>query len=345
MSKPVPAPDSGQAPGGQDLKRLATSIFMALGLFACLYGVLTAIHRHFRYLQSGADLVVRMKHDLSHEGQPFRDPRALKVMAFGHSQILSGFIPSLFDAEMARAGVPSVESYNFGMPGSSRFVSDLEAMVARGVKPDVILLILAWPGTEFQPTAFQPFANEKDMIDNAFPFRKMPRDLLIAVAEAHGHPGLVARNYRDARRIIEGVKRDRGYYFIARQSHYPNHELPDSFTAPSDTPGKPYVRTVPLGPVFKRLEALCEKHGIQCLLIPTYYRKGQYAPPPERNEETVRTLAGHPRFHVVGPDYLLFPNKLFSDSIHTNPRGAEIYTRAIAGLVSGWMSQHPNEAR
>ena len=45
----------------------------------------------------------------------------LHVMIFGNSKVLSGFLPSLFDREMAQLGVPDVESFNFGIPADDRF--------------------------------------------------------------------------------------------------------------------------------------------------------------------------------------------------------------------------------
>ena len=52
-----------------------------------------------------------------------------------------------------------------------------------------------------------------------------------------GHGG-ISGFYRECAGIGEQVLRDRGYYFIKGQSHYPGDRLPDEFSLPTDTPDK-----------------------------------------------------------------------------------------------------------
>lgn len=308
--------------------------------FALLYGALLAIHRSFPYVQSGAALVAEMKHDLARGGNPFAGAASsapnLKVMAFGHSKMLSGLIPPLLERDLAQAGVPRVAAYNFGLPGDVRFVEDLEALAAAGHAPDVALLIVPWPAQPPPgPTIFRFLDDDAALMDRLFPFRRLPRDLFILATEARGKPGEMARLYREAQRTIEQVRADRGYYFIKRQSHYPNDELPSDFTAPTDTPREPFVRDIPRGEMFERMAALCESHGILCVFIPSYFREGQYAPPPPPSFPAAATSGlAAPWLTSVGPGYELYPNRLFSDPIHLNPKGAEVYTRRIAELVA-----------
>lgn len=263
-------------------------------------------------------------------------------MAFGNSKLLSGFIPDLFDEDLRTAGIKSVESFNFGLPGDTRFVDDLEAMIARGTEPDILLLTFPWPATESpRPHFFNFIDNDQEIIDRLFPFRKLPRNFCIMLAETRFRPSVFRSHYVESGQTLVKVEKDRGYYFIVRQSHYMNNELPPEFKAPSDTPLFIPRRTVPDGPIYRRLVSLLNEHHITCLFIPTYFREGQFAPYTGTNSDTEILFDGNPGLGILGPDYYLYPNRLFSDSAHANRLGAEAYTHAIAQLVRQWLKDNP----
>ena len=308
-------------------------------VFVLLYSLFFALSRRFPYIQPGGGLVSRLKHDLARNGRPFVRSSGLKVMAFGKSKVLSGFIPSLFDNELAAAGV-SVESYNFGLPGDERFIADLERMASRGTAPDVVLLTAAWPANpESGPDVFHFVNHDRQIMDSLFPFRNLLRDFFVMFAEVHGSPTGFRRSYLESERVLRQVEKERGYYFIARQSHYKNDELPAEFKDPKDTPSVTSPRTIPRGPTYRRLISLFAAHHIKCIFIPIYRREGELAPPPPLNLEAARALEGQPQFGIVGPDYFIYPNRLFSDPVHANPGGAEVYTRAVASLVARWLRE------
>ena len=312
-----------------------------LAVFLVLYGLFLFVHVRFPYVQSGAALVTERKRELARKGPLFKDPASLKIMAFGHSKMLSGMIPEQFDSELKAAGLPPVESYNFGLPGELAFLKDLEAAANRGEAPDIALLMVPWPAEdEPGPTIFKFLKHDREIMNDLFPFRKLPRDFSIMAMEARGSPSGIRRAYLESERTINQVMLDRGYYFIERQSHYLNDELPIGFRAPTDTPEAVSVREIPAGAVFERVVALCAKHRIRCVFVPAYYREGQFAMPPAKNERSAAFLSGYGNFDVVGPDYFVYPNRLFSDPIHVNRAGAVVYTRALAGLVAAWIREH-----
>ncbi|MCC6321834.1 MAG: hypothetical protein IT438_10425 [Phycisphaerales bacterium] len=316
-------------------RRIARHCFLAAAVFGAVCAALWLVNARFPYVRSGATLVTEMKRGLAEAGRPFARDGSLRVMAFGSSKTLSGFIPDLFDREAARLGVAGVESYNFGLPGEFAFVEEFEAMVDRGAGPDVALLIIPWPAEELPaPSVLRPITHNRPIIDAVFPFRKLPRDAFIMATESGFSPSRFRAAYAESERTVKQVALDRGYYFIARQSHYANDQLPAAFTAPTDTPGQIAPRVIPRGPVFDRISKLCRERGVRCIYVPSYFREGQYAPARGHNPEAASVLAGHDEFAIVGPDYLLYPNRLFSDPIHTNRVGAEDYTRAIAALVA-----------
>ena len=298
-------------------------------------------------------LVSNFKHAQARHGNLFESPKGspkgnpntgkMHVMAFGYSKTLAGFIPKLFDSELAAAGFPAVESYNFGLPGDSRFVADLEAMAAHGTAPDIALLTFSWPAApDTGPTFFHFINNDYQVMDELFPFRHIPRDFFIMFTDARGFGGL-AQTYAQSKEAVRQVGLDRGYFFISRQSHFKNDELPPSYRLPTDTPGVVNPRVVTLGPVYQQLAQVLAAHKIECIFIPKYHREGEFAPAAPINTDSVRVLARQPNVDIIGPDYWLYPNRLFSDQEHANRPGAAVYTRAVAGLVTEWLKQHKNK--
>ena len=83
--------------------------------------------------------------------------------------------------------------------------------------------------------------------------------------------------------------------------------------------------------------------------MPTYYREGEFRPAPdEPNEVVIKALASNRRFHVLGPDYETYPNSLFSDRLHLNKEGAQLYTDRLwqlfgeaNGLVTSTGEEYP----
>ena len=320
----------------------------AIGLagFAVLYLLFLAVGMAFPYIRPGDNLVADMKHRMARSGNAFQSARGsrLHVMAFGYSKTLAGFIPTVFDSQMGTAGI-AVESYNFGLPGDSLFVADLEAMAAHGTAPDIALLTFPWPPEIAKGPSFFHFINDdQKVMDDLFPFRHFPRDLAIMAIEGGGLGG-IRRVYAESERSVRQVSVDRGYYFIARQSHYKNDELPADFKMPYDAPASVDPRPVTLGPVYEQLAAVLSAHHIDCIFVPKYYRAGEFGPAASINQTTATILAGQPNLSVQGPDYWLYPNRYFSDPVHANPRGATAYTRDLAGLLTAWLKQHPDKTR
>ena len=178
----------------------------------------------------------------------------------------------------------------------------------------------------------------------AFPFRSLPRDCLVFgfLARRHGGP---ARFYRESAEIARRVIRDRGYYFIESQSHYPGHRLPADYTFPADHPGQVHVRAVDTkGPTFARLRALARDHAIDVLLIPDHFRRHAYREAPPINETVAAALAPYGRFRQLGSDYVSFENADFADPVHLNPDGAERYTDLLADLFRDCREHPPHPA-
>ena len=298
------------------------------------YAVLLGVHLRFPHLQSGTDQIAHRKTQLVSTGGLFRRTRTLHVVAFGDSKTLSGFMPMAFDSTLAARGVSDVESFNFGI-AEPRFLDRLERMIEQGVIPDVILL--TFPEPEAGRSRNFPFkGDDEDIMQRLFPFRKLPRDVAILLAESKGSLRAFVVNYEANGRRVQQMERDRGYYFIARQSHFAKDELPEDLSFAGDTPEKSIARIIQNGPPFGRLRSILRTNNILCLFVPYYVRER------ERGESPAGTLTQNDSGVVVlGPDYLRYPNRYFSDAVHLNPRGAHQYTATVAELVADWLTQHP----
>lgn len=304
------------------LLRRATRVFAAL---AAVYAVLWFVHHRFPYYGEGGRVVTAEK--LRHvSDQPiFPNDAPRRVVIFGNSKVLSGFVPDRFD----ELGGGRVVSYNLGLPNAEEFVSVLETLLRAGSVPTDVLITIPWE----EPPPRNPLVfvhDDEAMLARLVPFRHIVRDGAIFLRRALRRGGPAAL-YRETQRDSRQILADRGYYFISGQSHFAGDRLPDDFRVDSDQPEVQQLRRPPVdGPVFRRLESLLEQHDIQAWLVPTYYRIGQYAPAGDRpNEALVQALANHPRFHVLGPDYALYPNALFSDRVHLNREGALRHTEYL----------------
>ena len=312
---------------GGGLGRVTARGALLASLFMGLWAFFTAVSASLPYVQPGAKIIYDAK--LAAIGKVALFPRTapVRVAVFGNSRILSGFIPSRFDGAVGHG----CASFNFGLPDSDHFVAELERMVQSGDVPTHILLQGPW-STQAPSTFLQWLKQDRVIINKVFPFRTLPRDLIAFAFLSRRHGGPLAF-YRESAAIAEQVLRDRGYYFIEGQSHYPGHRLPEDFSLPTDTPGEYTARTVTTsGPLFEQLVRLVRIHDIQVLLIPDHFRPRAFREPPPNNRNLTKRWSPYRNFRQLGPDYVLFDNHDFADAVHLNPEGAEAYTDLLAGL-------------
>src|ERR1700761_2117463 len=154
-----------------------------LGIWVVLY----LIWANFPYLSSGSDVVFRTKiraerqHELFHALQ---SPQK-KLLVFGTSKILAGFIPDQFDQAAAASGL-ALSSFNSGYPARDSFVPELKTMTDSGTVPDILLLTESW-SRQSAPTFFHPIADDHLLADIVFPFRHLLRDGLSFIGNARQH--------------------------------------------------------------------------------------------------------------------------------------------------------------
>ncbi len=316
-----------------EVRRLRGALATFAIIFVVIWCGLYAAQRALPYVRSGATLILEAK--LREESSPhlFKRPGAIDVLYFGNSKALSGFVPAVFDSAMEASG-HEVESYNLGLPGDSLFVDRLSAIVAAGKIPKYILVTVMWPPDDPPSDVFHFIRHDALWMDRLFPFRFFPRDLMM-FAISSPDPAAAVRAYRNNRRTIERMLSDRGYFFIYDSSRFPNDELPASYRTRLDQPATVNEREANIQErEFQKLNRVLEDYKICCLLVPTYYRAGEYAPPPPLNLKLQTELRPYRQFVVAGPDYVLFDNRDFSDRTHLNRDGAVRYTRYLADLLA-----------
>jgi len=305
------------------------------------YAALWGLARRIPYAQEPGYLVTATKRNAARRPGLFQGAK-LRVAIFGDSRILSGFIPATFDSALHRAGYASVKSYNFGLPGESAFLADMDGMIADGNAPNLVLLTDAWPASEESMTGGLLFPkNDAKLMAEIFPFRTLATDVVALLVSARLSPPRMLERYRQSEREIRLMEFDRGYHNIGMQiRQFANQQLPDALEVPTDTPDSVAVRLVPAGPIYERLARRLASRGIVCVFVPIYYRESNFAAPPATNQSTKALLDAFPNMGVVGPDYLRFPNAQFADLVHANPAGAHRYTATVAVLVSDWLAEH-----
>jgi hypothetical protein len=327
-------------PAATRSEREVAKVLRALAGFALIFAVIWLffyeVQQRYPYLQTGSEVVNQVK--LRRERTPhlFSKPNAMGVLLFGNSKALSGFIPDQFDAAMEAAGRPT-ESYNLGLPGYMLFVDRLEAILAAGNVPRYIFITVPWASDPAPANLFPPIRHDSKVMDELFPFRLMARDLMLAASSSLRHTGSL-NFYQTNRALADRMLADRGYFFIYDLSSFPNNQLPANFKDPFDRPELVNARRATTSEKeFRKLNRLLETYHVTCLIVPQYYRISQLDLPPEQNLRLRGELEPYPRFKLVGPDYVRFENRYFSDSQHLNPDGARFYTRYIADLVAPYL--------
>jgi hypothetical protein len=339
----LPVNDGGGAspgtPGLQDWKEFRKACFWFLAVSVAVWVVLYAVYASFPYLQSGSDVVIATKRSYSLSHPVFGPDARVRVLVFGDSRTLAAFNPRVFDRQLAQDGlIGKVESFNEGLPGETRYVVYLDQLLSSGVRPTHVLLQFPPVSTDHETTWREWLQHDKMIVDTLFPFRTLPRNLTLFLFSAVGHGG-IAEYYRENAKLTEQIVSDRGYFFIKSQSHYPGDRLPDDYGVPTDTPGRVSTRNIDTTLMsFARLASLSERYGFKVIFIPPAYRIGELAQATPRRP-TFATMDALPRFSIAGEDYWLFPPRFFSDPIHTNGSGAELYSTRLAGLLAPMLKQ------
>ena len=318
------------------LRRMSLTAIFALAVYIGMF----TIYEMFPYVRVGSKIVNDEKLRFIERESLFPPDAKHRLVIFGDSKVLAGFIPALFD-ELSGDGI---YSYNLGIPevDIQPVISVLQNIIGKGHIPTDIFITIPWNSLpEKNPLIF--FDNDNEIIKKLVPFRYLFRDLAVFVRRSQYRGGII-NLYNESRRSAREVLENRGYFFIAGQSFYENDELPEDFSFSSDQPDRLFPRKVPpKNELYEQFVQLLESHSINAYFVPVYYRIGEYRPNPLPNEELIEMFKDNPHIHVLGPDYFSFPNKLFSDPTHLNRNGAEIYTAKLWELYDKHIQERSSQ--
>jgi hypothetical protein len=297
--------------------------------FALLWTAFFVLFRALPYVKNGSDVVFDAKLRWEEKGQIFPADRSVtRVLIFGNSKVLAGFLPAVFDENQK-----NVASFNSGFPGSDLYLPPLRAMCARGQAPNVLLLTLPWSPDPPRRGIFHFIPDDHAVIDELFPFRNFLRDLTAFLMSAPSHGG-IAQYYRESTENERAVIAERGYHLITEQSHFPGGRLPDDFHLASDQPLQILPRVAPAQSAQPaQLNQLLQQYHITCYYVPMYYREREAAPAAAYDERFAEQLRKNTACTLLGPDYFLYPNRFFADQTHLNQAGARVYTEALFQLL------------
>jgi hypothetical protein len=285
-------------------------------------------------------VVFGAKLQFEHVGQVFpTDPAVTRVLIFGNSKILAGFVPAWFD-QMSSANHLNVSSFTSGFPGSDLFLPPLEAMCARGQAPNVLLLTLPWGSDPPRRSIFHFVPDDHAVIDQLFPFRNLLRDLTAFLLAAPSHGGLMSY-YRESEENQRAVIAERGYHLITEQSRFAGGRLPEDFRLASDQPAQKLPRVAPSQSAqIGQLNQLIRQYHMDCYYVPFYLRSGEAAPSGEHDAHFAAQIERATPCKLLGPDYYLYSNRLFADQTHLNQAGARVYTEALFQLLKDRLTHH-----
>ncbi|MEA2543757.1 MAG: hypothetical protein QOH35_5123 [Acidobacteriaceae bacterium] len=318
-------------------RHVPSALGWAILFFAVAWAALYGLWRELPYLKNGSDVVFSAKLQWEHQGQVFpADPAVTRVLIFGNSKILAGFVPAWFDHlfdQMSSADHLHVSSFNSGFPGSDLFLPPLQAMCARGQAPNVLLMTLPWSRDPRPRGIFHFIPDDHAVIDELFPFRNLLRDLTAFLLAAPSHGGVMSY-YRESEQNERDVIAERGYHLITEQSRFAGGRLPDDFHLASDLPTTRLPRIAPsTSAQIAPLNQLIRQHHIDCYFVPFYLREGEAAPAEARDSAFAAQVEQATPCKLLGPDYYLYPNRLFADQTHLNQAGARVYTEALFQLL------------
>lgn len=306
--------------------RLILKLTLFVTLSALIWLGLWMAWRALPFVRPGSDLISEAKYEQLSRQQLFVDGDKTRVLVFGNSKTMAGFRPALFDSLLG----PHVRSVNFGIPGDSRFLPILKAVLAAGNRPTHVVLTEPWDTVQQPPTVFQLLTDDATLVKEIAPFRQFPRDLVLFVYQSHLH---VTDEYRHARGENNQMLRDRGWYFIKSQSHYPNDQLPADYRLATDAPDQVDHRSlVDHSLVRDELFALARQYGFRIVFVPLNRRTGEFAPAPATDALRAKVISHTPDVVVLGPDYYTYPAPRFADPVHLNPAGSKLYTQDLAKL-------------
>jgi hypothetical protein len=313
--------------------RWPSCLVWTLSLFVVFWVSFFVLDLRFPYLKNGSDIVFDAKLRWEASGPIFpADPRVLRLLIFGNSKILAGFVPSSFD-QMAAASHLQVSSFNSGFPGSDLVLPPLKAMCERGQAPNVLLLTLPWRADPPRRSIFRFIPDDHAAIQQLFPFRNLARDFSSFLLHAPSHGGVVSY-YKEAEEDERLAIAQRGYYLISEQSYFAGGRLPEDFHLASDQPNAVAGRdAVSHSSAITELNQLVTQYHIHCFYVPYYLRIGEAAAAASYDQHFAAIVEQASSCKLLGPDYYLYPNKLFSDQTHLNRAGAQVYTQALFQLV------------
>jgi len=325
----APNPEAAQ----KEERSIPSALPWTIVFFAVAWAALYGLWRGLPYLKNGSEVVFRAKLQWEHQGQVFPAGAGVtRVLIFGNSKILAGFVPAWFD-QMGSADHLHLASFNSGFPGSDLFLPPLEAMCARGQAPNVLLMTLPWSRDPRPRGIFHFIPDDHAVIDRLFPFRNFLRDLTAFLLAAPSHGGVMSY-YRESEENEREVIAERGYHLITEQSRFAGGRLPDNFRLDSDLPTTRLPRIAPsTSAQIAPLNQLIRQYHIDCYFVPFYLREGEAAPADEKDAAFAAQVEHATPCKLLGPDYYLYPNRLFADQTHLNQAGARVYTEALYQLL------------
>ena len=110
---------------------LLRRFFFTIVLGIAFYIGLFTIHKMFPYIGIGSNILTNEKLHLINTESIFPPNAKRRLVIFGDSRILSGFVPALFD-ELSGG---TIYSYNLAIPDNERFIPLMRNIISKNQIP------------------------------------------------------------------------------------------------------------------------------------------------------------------------------------------------------------------
>ena len=303
--------------------------------------------------KDGAALVCETKRDMVRSGSIHYETGKTNVLFMGTSRILAGINPIAFDEYSGG----NTFSYNLALPAlpisAAYFV--LRDYLAKNPPPQVIVMQLyinrcrtctlvnyySSQGMTRLDEMLSLFANSPGkgiVVNYVFPFRMYKFFTVQYLFNGMLHPARLQEAREFNKTILDGMKKERGYYFIQEQALSQDNRLPaggfgEDGNESNETPKleKNTEYDPFLDPYVEKFFNLTEEKDIHVLLIQPVYRENQcmqYEQIPLQFQVLLARYR-HVATAAQGWKVKLYENSFFADPTHLNREGALRFTREI----------------
>ncbi|MCP5045648.1 MAG: hypothetical protein GY940_00640 [bacterium] len=310
----------------------------------------TAAGDHYK---DGAAMVCETKREMVRSGAIGYMEGRRNVLFMGTSRILAGVQPEYFD----RLGGGRTYSYNLALPAlpispayfilkdylmvnpaPEHIVMELYARRCRTCTLNNYFSVQGISGLSEAATLVRYAQNKSILLNILFSFRMYKFFLPKYVFNGVLRPSRLEQVAQNNGALLEKMKRNRGYYYIAEQAVEEEQRLTEALKKQERAVVKMTTLQDPFyDPYVEKFFDLAAQHGIRVMLIQAPYLKGKYLQFEEMPPAFRAVMDRYSNVFMAPGGWKLnfYDYRLFADQDHLSEEGASHYTEEIYNQFNG----------